>query len=65
MLLCDKNIQWNDDEAINKVMNQMTNSYSFRQPEVLYNGLYNKFIYNNFTSKSSIIIPDGIGVVKP
>lgn len=33
-------------------------------PEVLYNGLYNKLTYDNFTSEKSIIIPDGIGVVK-
>lgn len=32
-------------------------------PEVLYNGLNNKFLFDNFTSENSIIIPDGVGVV--
>lgn len=32
-------------------------------PEILYNGLYNKFLFDSFTSHSSIIIPDGVGVV--
>ncbi|MFL0251736.1 WecB/TagA/CpsF family glycosyltransferase [Clostridium neuense] len=32
-------------------------------PEVLYNGLSNKFLFANFTNKNSIIIPDGVGVV--
>ena len=54
------------NEAINKVMNQDDKIHIVSgNPEVLYNGLYNKFIYNNFTSKNSLIIPDGIGVVKP
>ena len=30
-------------------------------PEVLYTGLNNKELYSNFTSKSSLIIPDGVG----
>lgn len=33
-------------------------------PEVLYNGLHNSDLYDNFTSKEAIIIPDGVGVVK-
>ncbi|MGE5626544.1 MAG: WecB/TagA/CpsF family glycosyltransferase [Solirubrobacterales bacterium] len=32
-------------------------------PEVLYNGLYEKELYDIFTSKSAVIIPDGIGTV--
>ena len=32
-------------------------------PEVLLNGLQNTDLLNNFTSKNSIIIPDGIGTV--
>lgn len=32
-------------------------------PEVLTNGLKNEELYKNFTSKDSIIIPDGIGLV--
>lgn len=32
-------------------------------PEVLFNGLQNSVLLNNFTSKNSIIIPDGIGTV--
>ncbi|EJO5346520.1 WecB/TagA/CpsF family glycosyltransferase [Clostridium botulinum] len=32
-------------------------------PEVLYNGLNNKELFENFTYKDSIIIPDGVGVV--
>jgi len=32
-------------------------------PEVLFNGLNNSLLYDNFTSKQSIIIPDGVGVV--
>lgn len=32
-------------------------------PEVLTNGLNNKDLFENFTSKNSVIIPDGIGVV--
>lgn len=30
-------------------------------PEVLYTGLNNKELYDNFTAKSSLIIPDGVG----
>lgn len=32
-------------------------------PEVLYTGLNNKELFNNFTSENSLIIPDGVGVV--
>lgn len=32
-------------------------------PEVLYNGLHNKKLFDNFVSKYSVIIPDGVGVV--
>ncbi|EPY2277709.1 WecB/TagA/CpsF family glycosyltransferase [Clostridium sporogenes] len=32
-------------------------------PEVLYNGLNNEELFNNFTDKNSIIIPDGVGIV--
>jgi len=32
-------------------------------PEVLSNGLTDKMLFDNFTSDSAIIIPDGIGVV--
>ncbi|WP_234119286.1 WecB/TagA/CpsF family glycosyltransferase [Clostridium hydrogenum] len=32
-------------------------------PEILYNGLSNKFLFDNFTNENSIIIPDGVGVV--
>ncbi len=32
-------------------------------PEVLLNGLQNNMLLDNFTSKNSIIIPDGIGTV--
>ncbi|WP_251860914.1 WecB/TagA/CpsF family glycosyltransferase [Clostridium sp. Marseille-Q2269] len=32
-------------------------------PEVLYNGLNNKQLFQNFTDEHSIIIPDGVGVV--
>lgn len=32
-------------------------------PEVLYNGLQDNVLYNNFNRKNSIIIPDGVGVV--
>lgn len=31
-------------------------------PEVLYTGLNNKLLFENFTSKDSLIIPDGVGV---
>lgn len=31
-------------------------------PEVLYTGLNNKVLFENFTSKDSFIIPDGVGV---
>ena len=30
-------------------------------PEVLYRGLDDKILFNNFTSKDSLIIPDGVG----
>ncbi|MDU4882888.1 WecB/TagA/CpsF family glycosyltransferase [uncultured Clostridium sp.] len=30
-------------------------------PEVLYTGLNNKELFDNFTSRSSLIIPDGVG----
>lgn len=32
-------------------------------PEVLYNGLYNDLLLKNFTSPSTVIIPDGIGTL--
>lgn len=32
-------------------------------PEVLYNGIYEKELFDIFTSKSAVIIPDGIGTV--
>jgi len=32
-------------------------------PEVLYNGLQDKALYDFFNSKNTIIIPDGVGVV--
>jgi N-acetylglucosaminyldiphosphoundecaprenol N-acetyl-beta-D-mannosaminyltransferase len=32
-------------------------------PEILYNGINNETLLNNFTSKNSLIIPDGAGVV--
>ena len=32
-------------------------------PEILYNGLNNELLYNNFTGNNSLIIPDGIGTV--
>lgn len=32
-------------------------------PEVLYNGLNDKNLFNNFTGENSVIIPDGVGVV--
>ncbi|AKN32502.1 UDP-N-acetyl-D-mannosaminuronic acid transferase [Clostridium carboxidivorans P7] len=32
-------------------------------PEVLYNGLNNPLLFNNFTGDNSIIIPDGVGTV--
>lgn len=31
-------------------------------PEVLYTGLNNQLLFKNFTSKDSLIIPDGVGV---
>lgn len=31
-------------------------------PEVLYTGLNNKLLFENFTSRDSLIIPDGVGV---
>lgn len=55
------------DELINiinmKDSNQKIHIVS-GNPEVLYNGLYNSNLFDNFTSKEAIIIPDGIGVVK-
>lgn len=32
-------------------------------PEILYNGLNNEYLYNNFTGNNSIIMPDGVGTV--
>jgi N-acetylglucosaminyldiphosphoundecaprenol N-acetyl-beta-D-mannosaminyltransferase len=32
-------------------------------PEVLYNGIKNEALFNNFDEENSIIIPDGIGIV--
>lgn len=32
-------------------------------PEVLYNGLNNPILFENFTGRDSVIIPDGIGTV--
>ena len=31
-------------------------------PEVLYTGLNNKMLFENFTSSNSLIIPDGVGI---
>lgn len=31
-------------------------------PEVLYTGLNNEMLFENFTSKNSLIIPDGVGI---
>lgn len=31
-------------------------------PEVLYTGLHNKELFDNFTSKEAFIIPDGVGI---
>ena len=54
------------DEAINKIIATREKVHVISgNPEVLYNGFYNELIYDNFTSQNSVIIPDGIGVIKP
>lgn len=32
-------------------------------PEILYNGLNNEFLFNNFLGPQSLILPDGVGTV--
>ncbi|MFL0194618.1 WecB/TagA/CpsF family glycosyltransferase [Clostridium sp. WILCCON 0269] len=32
-------------------------------PEILYNGLNNSMLFKSFTSKSTVIIPDGLGTI--
>ena len=50
------------EQCINKI-NQMEKLHIISgNPEVLYTGLYDKALFNNFVSNNSLIIPDGVGV---
>lgn len=52
------------NSLIEKIKNTKTKLHIVSgNPEVLTNGLNNKDLFDNFTSKESIIIPDGVGVV--
>ncbi|MBU5590810.1 WecB/TagA/CpsF family glycosyltransferase [Clostridium sp. MSJ-4] len=52
------------DELIEKIINKEKKIHVVSgNPEVLYQGLYEKELYNNFVSEESLIIPDGVGVV--
>lgn len=52
------------DELLEEVLEKKEKTHIISgNPEVLSNGLKNEVLFNNFISKSSIIIPDGIGVV--
>ena len=52
------------DELLDSIIkrNEKLNIIS-GNPEVLYNGLNDEFLFSNFNNSNSIIIPDGIGVV--
>ena len=49
------------EEALNTVFNYKKVHIISGNPEVLFTGLNNEVLFRNFTSKSALIIPDGVG----
>ena len=52
----------NMDECLEVVLSKEKVHIVSRNPEVLYTGLNDKNLFDNFTSDKSLIIPDGVGV---
>lgn len=50
------------EDAINYIEDKNKLHIISGNPEVLYNGLNNKMLFENFTSTNSLIIPDGVGI---
>ncbi len=50
------------EDAINYIEDKNKLHIISGNPEVLYNGLNNKMLFENFTSNNSLIIPDGVGI---
>lgn len=50
------------EDAINYIEEKNKLHIISGNPEVLYNGLNNKMLFENFTSNNSLIIPDGVGI---
>lgn len=50
------------DDAIEEILSRDKVHVVSGNPEVLYTGLSDESLYNNFTSKQAFIIPDGAGV---
>ncbi|MDU5105628.1 MULTISPECIES: WecB/TagA/CpsF family glycosyltransferase [unclassified Clostridium] len=50
------------EDAINYIEDKNKLHIISGNPEVLYNGLNNKILFENFTSNNSLIIPDGVGI---
>ena len=49
------------EECLTEIFNRNKVHIVSGNPEVLYRGLADKKLFNNFTSKETIIIPDGVG----
>ena len=54
----------NMDECLEVVLSKEKVHIVSGNPEVLYTGLNDKNLFDNFTSDKSLIIPDGVGVQK-
>ena len=52
----------NMDECLEVVLSKEKVHFVSGNPEVLYTGLNDKNLFDNFTSDKSLIIPDGVGV---
>ena len=52
----------NMDECLEVVLSKEKVHIVSGNPEVLYTGLNDKNLFDNFTSDKSLIIPDGVGV---
>ena len=50
------------EDAVNYIEDKNKLHIISGNPEVLYNGLNNKMLFDNFTSNNSLIIPDGVGI---
>ena len=49
-------------DAVNYIDNKNKIHIISGNPEVLYTGLNNKMLFENFTSSNALIIPDGVGI---